>query len=77
MSPELKEHRELAEEALLKAQELFEPLHPFVAMMVLSTTIAHWVVSHSPKDRDRVWTALKITVIEMLMELDDDDETVH
>ena len=78
MTPELEEHRKLAQEALSKAQELFEPLHPFVAMMVLTTIITHWVLGHPEKDRDRVWIALKLTVVETILELTaDDDETVH
>ena len=78
MTPELEEHRKMAEEALLKAQELFAPMHPFVAMMVLSNVIAHWVMDHPTEDQARVWAALHLTTMEDIKAMQAvDEETVH
>ena len=77
MSPELEAHYKQTEETLPKAQKLFEPLHPFVAMMVLTEVIAHWLLEHPQKDHVRVLQALMLTTVDRLSELTNEDETVH
>src|SRR4051812_10332930 len=54
MTPEVKKHYDDTHRLMAQVGPLFDGVHSFTMMMVLSDLIAQWITSHDPTDSPRL-----------------------